>query len=184
MANFYKITKIIPALVLLTSLHGCNKFISGAGGEAPPPAESWAVVKISDGDTLKLRQTDGRELKIRFCGIDGPERVQPLGQESKANLQRLVDEAGGQVMVSVVEKDRYNRTVAEIFTTVNGQEKSLNEEQLKGGYAYLYEKYARKCPSYIAFKNAEAIAKSQNKGVWSQPTLEKPWDYRKRVREN
>ncbi len=30
----------------------------------------------------------------------------------------------------------------------------------------------------IAIKNAEAIARQKSLGVWSQPNMEKPWDYR------
>lgn len=72
---------------------------------SPPSGESWQVVRVSDGDTITVTQGDRKE-KIRFCGVDAPERKhgnqpgQPLGDESKANLQRLIDEANGQVQLS------------------------------------------------------------------------------------
>lgn len=43
-------------------------------GKAPPLADTWTVTKVSDGDTITVRQTTGEELKVRFCGIDAPEK--------------------------------------------------------------------------------------------------------------
>jgi endonuclease YncB( thermonuclease family) len=41
--------------------------------------KSCEVIRVSDGDTIVVR-CEGEELKIRFCGIDGPEKSQPLGR--------------------------------------------------------------------------------------------------------
>jgi endonuclease YncB( thermonuclease family) len=61
-----------------------------------PMSEQWQVMKVSDGDTLTVRQ-GSKEQKVRLCGVDAPEKAQPLGAESKAKLQQLVDVAGGKV---------------------------------------------------------------------------------------
>ena len=152
-----------------------------------PLSENWTVVSVADGDTITVRQTDGKEMKVRLGCIDAPETPhgkapgQLLGEESKKNLQRLVDEADGEVMVSVIDTDRYGRKVGEVFTSVKGGEKSLNEEQLSSGMAYFYKKYSN-CPNREVFERAEQIAIASKAGVWSQPGLQKPWDYRKRYR--
>jgi micrococcal nuclease len=169
----------IYAIIGMVALTGCTKVFS-KNAPSMPISEHWDVVRVSDGDTITVRQGQ-REAKIRFCGIDSPEKAQPLGKEAKANLQRLVDEAGGKVTIAEIESDRYGRTVAEVFSSKNGIERSLNEEQLKSGYAYLYAAYAGKCPNKLAFENAEALAKSQKLGVWGG-NYEKPWDYRKKER--
>jgi endonuclease YncB( thermonuclease family) len=57
----------------------------------------------------------------------------------------------------------------------------LQEEQLKAGMSYVYEKYLNNCPNADAVRKAEAIARSANVGVWNGPH-EKPWDFRKRNR--
>jgi micrococcal nuclease len=168
----------IYAIIGMVALTGCTKVFSNPPSMAT--SEHWDVIRVSDGDTIAVRQGQ-REVKIRFCGIDSPEKAQPLGKEAKANLQRLVDEAEGKVMISAIESDRYGRTVAEVFSSKNGIERSLNEEQLKSGFAYLYATYAGKCPNKEAFKNAEALAKSKKLGVWGG-NYEKPWDYRKKER--
>jgi endonuclease YncB( thermonuclease family) len=125
----------ISASLVAIAISGCNK----SNADFPPMAisEEWQVIRVSDGDTIVVRQMDGREKKLRLCGIDAPEKIQPLGKESKANLQRLVDEADKTVMVTEIESDRYGHTVAEIFSSKNGVEKNFNEEQLSSGNAFL-----------------------------------------------
>jgi endonuclease YncB( thermonuclease family) len=143
------------------------------------PTENWNVIRIADGDTITVTRGSLKE-KIRFCGIDAPEVKhgdepgQPLGQESKANLQRLIDEANGIVQLEVVDSDRYGRQVAEVFALG----KFLQQEQVKAGLAYHYAKYSGNCPHRDAIVSAEAIAQANHAGVWGG-NYEKPWDYRK-----
>jgi len=138
-----------------------------------PLTESWRVVRVADGDTITVVRGSLKE-KIRFCGIDAPESKQPLGKESKANLQRLIDEANGQVQLSVIESDRYGRQVAEVFALG----KFLQQEQVKAGLAYHYAKYSGNCPHRDAIVTAEAIAQSNHVGVWGG-NFQKPWEYRR-----
>lgn len=147
--------------------------------EAPPPmTEPFKVVKISDGDTVTVINTQGTKLKLRFCGIDAPEKSQTLGKDATEYLKKLIQESGAEVMVSEIERDRYGRTVAEIFTLLDdGREKFINEEMVRAGFAYHYKRYSENCPNKSAIENAEAIAQSQKVGVWSG-NYQKPWDYR------
>ena len=141
---------------------------------------------MTDGDTIVLDNGD----KIRFCGIDAPETQhgnkpgQPLGEESKANLQRLIDAAGGTVLVMEGDRDRYGRIVAEIFTKVAGsqEEKYLNGEQVRSGLAYDYKQYSKSCLNHDVIETSEERAKAEKKGVWSG-SYQKPWDFRKVQRE-
>ena len=112
----------ISVLLCAIAVSGCNQLHTGN----PPMANSqvWQVLRVSDGDTIVVRQMDGQEKKLRLCGIDAPEKAQALGKESKANLQRLVDEVNKTVMVSEIESDRYGRTVAEIFPLRTGWKKT------------------------------------------------------------
>ncbi|PAX59448.1 nuclease [Brunnivagina elsteri CCALA 953] len=142
---------------------------------------------MSDGDTITVRQTANEKVKVRLACIDAPETSkkgqagQEWGEESTKNLQKLVNEANNEVMVSIVDTDRYGRKVAEVFTSVNGGEKSLNEEQLTSGNAYLYRQYLKNCPNAEVFQRAEEIAAAKRIGVWSG-NYEKPWDFRKRIK--
>lgn len=142
------------------------------------------MASVADGDTITVKR-DGETKKIRFCGIDAPEKAQPMGKESKEKLRSLVALAKNQVMIIPIETDRYGRTVAEVMADVSGpwgNEMSFQEEMLKSGMAYYYKQYASKCPNHDAFVRAEEIAIASKAGVWGNPNLEKPWDYRKRYR--
>ena len=146
-------------------------------------AKSCQVTKVSDGDTIAV-ECDGDKLKLRFCGIDVPEKAQPLGTESKAKLENLVMLDQGKVLVSMIEKDRYGRTVAEVDVfsgrkNERGEKEYLfvNGEIVLAGLAYHYKQYSANCPNREVIATAEDMAKKKKIGVWSG-YYEKPWDYR------
>ena len=152
---------------------------------AKPPSQTKSLRcdavdgSIYDGDTFRVK-CEGKEEKIRLCGIDAPEVKQPLGIESRDYLRSLVTKAGGKVIVIEMDRDKYNRTVAEVlFDTPQGEE-SVQEEMLKMGMAYYYKQYANNCHNSDVFETAEQIGKSQKLGVWQlSGGCQRPWDYRK-----
>jgi len=155
---------------------------------AKPPSETESlrceVVKgsIYDGDTFRVN-CDGRERKIRLCGIDAPEIKQPLGIESRNYLRSLFAKAKGQVIVIEMERDKYGRTVAEILFDTPEGEQSVQEEMLRGGMAYHYKQFSSNCHNRDTFDTAEEIGRSQQRGVWKlQGGGQRPWDYRKSSR--
>ncbi len=170
-----------------STLSGEQLAVEAPNNQMPAPTEIWRVTSVSDGDTITVVRGETEE-KIRFCGIDAPEVShgaspgQPLGTESKDNLQELIDEANSEVHISIVDTDRYGRKVAEVFTVLENQEKFLQEEQVKSGLAYHYTKYSNNCPNRHAIAKAEEIAQSSRSGVWSDK-YEKPWDFRKVQRQ-
>ena len=153
---------------------------------APPSAglsEHYELVpgSIYDGDTLRV--SDGnRELKVRLCGIDAPEKDQALGTESRDHLRNLVAQGTGRVTLVATATDQYGRTIAEAFIpTGNGEEEiQLNSQMVADGMAYVYPQYVSSCPNGNRMEVAEAEAREQALGVWANPTAQKPWDYRRR----
>ena len=136
---------------------------------------------VYDGDTLRV--TDGKgETKIRFCGIDAPEKDQAGGIESRDHLRSLIAQGDGSLIVMPVETDRYGRTVAELFVPIGGEEEiHLNSQMVMDGHAYHYARYSSSCPNKNNIVRAEAMAKEQSIGLWINPAAEKPWDWRKRT---
>ena len=140
------------------------------------------TTKVSDGDTIAV-DCDGEKLNLRLCGIDAPEKSQPLGTESKALMSKLVEYK--QVSIRPIEKDKYGRTVAEVEVrgdrlNERGDFENLfvNVEMVRSGMAYHYKQFSSNCPNKVAIANAEDEAKSKKLGVWSG-NYEKPWDYRR-----
>lgn len=129
------------------------------------------VVAISDGDTLTCLTAEHTQIKVRLAEIDTPEKAQPYGQKSKAELSALV--FGKQVTLATQTKDRYGRTVARV--SADGQD--ANREMVRLGAAWVYRQYS-KDKSLLA---VEAEAKALRRGLWALPQADivPPWEWRK-----
>ena len=152
---------------------------------AKPPSQTESrrceVVEnsIYDGDTFRVR-CNGREEKIRLCGIDAPELKQPLGIDSRDYLRFLIAKASNKVIIIEMDRDKYNRTVAEVLFDTPEGEQSIQEEMLKGGIAYHYKQFSGNCHNSNVLDTAEEIGRSQQRGVWKlKGGGQRPWDYRK-----
>jgi micrococcal nuclease len=93
------------------------------------------VVGISDGDTIRALTNDNQLLRVRLRNIDAPEKSQAFGQASKQNLSRYI--FGRDVELHVFGIDRYGRSLAIIVL----QDVDINLEQVRDGFAWVYEKY-------------------------------------------
>jgi endonuclease YncB( thermonuclease family) len=135
---------------------------------------------IYDGDTLRV--SDGKkEIKVRLCGIDAPEKDQELGVESRDHLRRLVARSSGGIILVETDTDQYGRTVAEVFIPIGKDEEiHVNTQMVADGMAYVYPKYVGSCPNGARMQVAEGDARTQAAGVWADPKALKPWDYRQR----
>jgi len=131
------------------------------------------VVKISDGDTIRVLQNK-KEYKIRFFGIDAPEKDQAFGQKSKQKLSDLV--FGKEVKVLWKEKDQYRRYLGVVYLgSLN-----INQEMVRGGYAWVYRRY-NDDPFMIEL---ETKAKETKQGLWQDDNPTQPWKFRKKQRKD
>lgn len=181
-----KLRGLIPLLVLVAIAAGVKlmpklttKAVDDFAFQEMPDSEYYQLVpgSVYDGDTLRV--TDGsKEIKIRFCGIDAPEKEQAMGLEARDHLRNLIDQGDGRLVVLPVETDRYGRTVAEVFVPTSTAEIHLNSQMVADGYAYHYARYSGECPNGHLLAGVEAQARSRSAGVWASPNAVKPWDYR------
>lgn len=136
--------------------------------------EEWIATQVPDGDSITVRQTDGSQMEVELCGIDAPELKegqisgQPLANEAKQKLLKLVAAADNQLMIIPVGKDLKGRTVAEVMAYGKGKaDINFQEEMLKNGLAKML-KSGVECPNQLGFEQAADIAKASHIGVWSQ----------------
>jgi micrococcal nuclease len=128
------------------------------------------VEKVSDGDTFTIRDNwSGNKFRVRFYGIDAPEKKQGFGKKARQFVSEWVSDKVVQVWIR--DTDRYGRIVGEIY--VNG--KLLNIALLREGLAWWYQKYA---PDNLQYAQAEKEAKASKKGLWQNPASIPPWQYR------
>ena len=130
------------------------------------------VIKVADGDTITILNSQNKQIKIRLYGIDAPEKAQDFGNVSREYLANLV--AGKNIDATVIDIDRYGRSVSRI--NIDGKE--VAEEMLKSGLAWLYTYYC-KIPECKQWKELETQAKTAKIGLWSNPTAQEPWKWRK-----
>lgn len=140
----------------------------------PACALAWQgkVVHIKDGDTIVVLR-DKNEVDIRLYGIDTPEKGQPYGSRAKRFVAHMAGKE--RVEVDVRDTDRYGRKVALVY--VEGDGKSLNEELVRAGYAWVYKRYC-KIQDCDHWRKLERQAREANKGLWSDPDPVPPWDWR------
>jgi endonuclease YncB( thermonuclease family) len=147
-----------------------------------PSTTDWQIKEgsIYDGDTLRLVDSKGQELKVRLCGIDAPEIKQEGGVMARDYLRSILKNVE-KVHLIEVEKDRYGRTVGEIFIDrPDGEEFHINSEMVMKGMAWHYGQYSGNCPNQEGLIRAEKIAQEDKTGIWQSKNPIPPWEWRKR----
>jgi micrococcal nuclease len=118
----------------------------------PPGLASATVERVSDGDTVRLRFSDGRRERTRLLGLDAPEAheneklgrdvtrtgrdrqtIPALGRQASAFTRRLLPQ-GTTVVVEhdFQERDRRGRLLAYLWTPEGAM---VNMVILREGYA-------------------------------------------------
>ena len=137
------------------------------------PCRAWEgkVVDVADGDGITVLH-DGQDERIRLYGVDTPESRQDFGRKARSFTSDMV--FGKTVEVKAFDTDRYGRTVAMVY--VDGG-KCLNEELLRAGLAWLYERFCNR-PHCREWKQIELTAREGKVGLWADPNPVPPWEFR------
>ena len=128
------------------------------GPTQPTDLESVTVAKVVDGDTIEL--TDGR--RVRYIGINTPERDQPYYEEATEANRQLVGNKEVGLEFDVETFDQYGRSLAYVW--VGGT--MVNWEIVNQGYANAFTvppnvKYEEQ------FRQAEREAREAERGLWA-----------------
>jgi len=125
-------------------------------------------IRVSDGDTIKVRLDDDSVETVRLYGVDCPEKRQSFGREATQFTKDMV--SGETVNISSVTTDKYGRTIAWVY--VDG--KCLDKELLKAGLAWYYKEYAEEKELAIL----EEKARAKKIGLWQDSNPVPPWEWR------
>lgn len=122
---------------------------------------------MHDGDSLTVLDGEKVQHKVRLYGIDAPEENQASGERAKQALSRLV--FGEKVRVEVHGKDKYGRTLGDVYA--GG--KLVNLAMVEEGMAWAY-----KDTKAAALLTAETDARREKRGLWRDKAPVAPWDFR------
>lgn len=154
------------ALALCTAVCGC----SASGGEESGEAETVRVVRVVDGDTIRVELPSGEEA-VRYIGIDTPESVKPgspvecFAKRASAFNERLVGGERVRLVRDVDERDRFGRLLAYVYRERDGL--FVNAELVRGGYATVAT-----FPPNVAhedeFRRLARRARLSGRGLWGK----------------
>jgi len=160
------VTVCLAAFFLLWRGGGPDNIHSPRRADRAPPSKGY-VAFVPDGDTIKL--SGGQ--KVRYLGIDSPERGEAYYEEARAKNRRLVN--GKRVELhrdGPEERDRYGRTLALVYVNDGTSSESIcvNLELVREGLASVYIAHedaisTRTLEDLIA---AQRTAMAQRIGIW------------------
>ena len=154
------------ALALCTAVCGC----SGTDGASPSGSGSGRVIRVVDGDTIKVALPSGEE-RVRYIGVDAPESVKPdapvecFAKRASALNERLVAGERVKLVRDVEERDRFGRLLAYVYRARDGL--FVNAELVRRGYATVAT-----FPPNVAhereFRRLANRARLSGRGLWSE----------------
>ncbi|MGE7764291.1 thermonuclease family protein [Peribacillus sp. NPDC096540] len=147
-----------------------TKSSSDSSNEEKGKTFTAEIVKVVDGDTVKIKMSNGNEETVRLLLIDTPETVhpskpvQPFGPEASKFTKELMP-AGSEVEVEtgIGERDKYGRLLAYFY--VDG--KMVNKLLLEKGLARVAYVYAPNTKYIDELEEIQKKAQKEEIGIWS-----------------
>lgn len=176
---------IISAVILAVSLLSAMPALA----KEPIRIIDGIVTKISDGDTIHVKDNLGSKVKVRLYGIDAPETEksnkktghisnpgQRFGEESHRALQGKLKRQ--RVRLEVRDIDRHGRLVSIVWLG----NRNINREMVADGWAWAFRKYLDRAHA-SEYIEAEEQARKKRLGLWEEYNPVPPWEFRKSLRE-
>lgn len=138
----------------------------------PSPAQPCVVLSARDGDSLLVRQPDGRAVAVRLYGVDCPELGQPYGDAARDLTGRLV---GHVVEVQPTGSRSWGRVVAVVVLPGGG---TLQAELISAGLAWVDGRYC-KMPECDGWRRGQELARDAQRGLWADEGAVPPWVWRR-----
>ena len=133
------------------------------------------VVGISDGDTIKVLDSNKTLHKIRLMGIDSPEKKQNFGSASKQALSNYIYQK--KVIVEYQKKDRYQRILGKVIL----DKRDICLAMISDGMAWHYKDYEKEQTKTDRdlYRQAEQKARKEKIGLWKDANAIQPSDFRR-----
>lgn len=137
------------------------------GSEASSRTTEGVVIRVIDGDTIDVREADGKIARIRYIGINTPElRPSPEcgAASSTARNRELVADKTVTLISGPGVSDQYGRGLAYVYVGNT----FVNQTLIAEGWASLMM-----IPPNTAYQSTfeilETVARSNKQGIWNCP---------------
>jgi endonuclease YncB( thermonuclease family) len=134
------------------------------------------IVRVIDGDTLRVRLSSGQQITVRLIGVDTPETKRPGvavecgGKAASAFMRQIAFRRGRGRQVTLVgdpsqdATDRYGRTLAYVDASGKGD---LGRLMLRAGWASVYV-FANPFGRLARYESAVGQTEARRIGVWAR----------------
>ncbi len=117
-------------------------FAWAIGGNSSPisSVERGQVLRVLDGDTIEIRYLSGGEAvvghieKVRYLGIDTPEKSEPGGAEATEFNRARVEGQTVRLVRDGRNRDNFGRLLRHVFVVYQGQEIDVVGELIAAGH--------------------------------------------------
>ncbi|MFH1610831.1 MAG: thermonuclease family protein [Patescibacteria group bacterium] len=151
--------KILILILFLVFISSCT---TGNIIKEHPLEGPYLVTYVVDGDTLDIN-INGKTERIRFSGINTPEKGECYYSGAKEKLKELTLDKEIYIQQDITNRGNYGRLLRYVYL----DNILINEYLVENGYAKVYDKYKEDTSKYYQLKAAEAEAIRLNKGVWN-----------------
>lgn len=126
------------------------------------------IVRVVDGDTLKVRLANGKRRSVRLIGIDTPEVYGTLecgGRKASASMRRLTPKGTRVVLVSDTTQDKVDR-YGRLLRYVMKSGRDMNRAQVGRGWARVYVYNHNPFKRVDGYRSSQRAARSASRGIW------------------
>ena len=138
------------------------------GNESTSTTFSAKVIKVVDGNTLEVHNSDKEVVTLLLNDIDCPEPGQSDANNAKAFTEKMVLKK--KVTILLNGKDRWGNKLATVLLN-NGT--NLNHELVKSGLAWAHPSADKTVVSF------QEEAKANKIGLWQSEDPTPPWVYKR-----
>lgn len=171
--RFYCLMLIIGLLAVTVACAPANN-TNPAGSTtrtAAPDGDRAVITRVYDGDTVDV-ELDGRTYRLRYIGVDSPEREEPFYQEAFDFNRDMVEDQTVILVRDVSESDQYGRLLRYVYLP-DGT--FVNAELIRNGFARLVT-FPPDVAQTDTLRQLQEEAREAKVGMWSRPDLTGPCD--------
>jgi len=158
---------LISGLVACTSIAEYQEPALASRTGPPPPGDRVRVSYVIDGDTIEVVE-QGQAYRVRYIGVDTPERDEPFYQEAADANRKLVDQQEVILVRDVSETDQYGRLLRYVFLQ-NGT--FVKAELIAQGYGRVVT-FPPDVAQIDLFTQLQREAQQNRRGLWAQSEMQ------------